>query len=424
MQDEEQKMKIAVVGLGYVGLPLACAFAKKGITAVGVDVSEKKVSLIKSGKSYISDVDSATVKNLVKKGFLRPSADFGEIKKCECVIVCVPTPLRKTHDPDISFIVSASEQIGSHLGRGTTVVLESTTYPGTTREVVAPLLEKSGLRAGKDFYLAFSPERVDPANKKWKTENTPKIIGGINREYLEKACFYYGKIIGDVVPASSLEAAEMVKLLENTFRAVNIGLINEIAQIADKLKLDVWEIVNLAGTKPFGFMPFYPGPGLGGHCIPVDPLYLSWKMRSLNFYTRFIDLAAEINSTMPDFVVDKLVKILNGFSISVKGSKILVLGVAYKKNVSDTRESPVIEIILNLLNLASDVSWFDDLVSAAIPGKRVKKLTSSALKESDIVIIATDHDRFDYDFIIKNSKLIFDLRNRTAKKKSKKIFKL
>jgi len=417
-------MKIAVVGLGYVGLPLACAFAKKGITAVGMDVSKEKVSLIRSGKSYISDVDSSVVKNLVKKGFLKPSSDFGKIKECECVIVCVPTPLRKTQDPDISFIVSAAEQIRRHLGRGTTVVLESTTYPGTTREVVSPILEKSGLKAGKDFYLAFSPERVDPANKNWKTENTPKIIGGINGKSLEKACFYYKKIIRDIVPASSLEAAEMVKLLENTFRAVNIGLINEIAQIADKLKLDVWEIVDLAGTKPFGFMPFYPGPGLGGHCIPVDPLYLSWKMRSLNFYTRFIDLAAEINGAMPDFVVDKLVKILNGFSIPVKGSRILVLGVAYKKNVSDTRESPVIEIIQNLLNLKANVLWFDDLVSAGIPGKRVKQLTSSALKAADIAVITTDHDHFNYDLIMKNSKRVFDLRNRTAKNKSKKIFKL
>jgi len=417
-------MKIAVVGLGYVGLPLACAFAGKDIVVVGVDVSKEKVSLIRSGKSYISDVDSDTVKNLVKKGFLKPTTDFGKIKKCECVIVCVPTPLRKTQDPDISFIVSASEETGKHISRGTTVVLESTTYPGTTREIVAPLLEKSGLKAGKDFYLAFSPERVDPANKKWKIENTPKIIGGINGKSCKKACSYYAKIIRDIVPASSLEAAEMVKLLENTFRAVNIGLINEIAQIADKLDLNIWEIVKLAGTKPFGFMPFYPGPGLGGHCIPVDPLYLSWKMRSLNFYTRFIDLASEINSSMPDFVVSKLVKILNNFSISVKGSRILILGTAYKKNVSDTRESPVIEMILNLLNLKANVSWFDDLVATGVPGVRVKKLTVRALKAYDMVVIATDHDHFDYKFIIKNSKLVFDLRNRTSKKKTGKIYKL
>lgn len=417
-------MKIAVVGLGYVGLPLACTFANKDIVVIGVEVSEEKVSLIKSGKSYISDVDSNTVKNLVKKGFLKPTDDFRKIKECDCVIICVPTPLRKTQDPDISFIVSASEEAGKHISRGTTVILESTTYPGTTREIVAPLLEKSGLKAGKDFYLAFSPERVDPANKKWKIENTPKIIGGINGKSLKKACFYYGKIIRNIVPASSLEAAEMVKLLENTFRAVNIGLINETAQIADKLKLDIWEIVNLAGTKPFGFMPFYPGPGLGGHCIPVDPLYLSWKMRSLNFYTRFIDLASEINSAMPDFVVSKLIKILNNFLIPVKGSRILILGTAYKKNVSDTRESPVIEIILNLLNLKAKVFWFDDLVTTAIPGVRVKKLTARALKASDMVVIATDHDHFDYEFIIKNSKLIFDLRNRTSKKKTGKIYKL
>jgi len=418
-------MKIAVVGLGYVGLPLACAFAEKGIHVSGIDVSAEKIRLLKKGKSYVGDIKSSIVKKAVSEGLLSPSTDFRNVQKCECVIICVPTPLRKTKDPDISYIISSCENISKHLSKGTTVVLESTTYPGTTREVVSSVLEKSGMKAGRDYYLAFSPERIDPANKKWTVKNTPKVIGGIDSASLKKACFYYDKIIENVVPATSLEAAEMVKLLENTFRAVNIGLTNEMAQVADKLGLNIWEIVSLAATKPYGFMPFYPGPGLGGHCIPIDPLYLSWKMRSLNFYTRFIDLASEINSAMPAFVVGKLTRILNNYSIPAKGSKILILGLAYKKDVPDTRESPVLEIITELLNLNADVSWFDDLViGGSYPGKRVKELSAAALKSADAVVIAADHSHFDYDFIVSNAKIVFDLRNVTRGKKGKKIHKL
>ena len=418
-------MKVAVVGLGYVGLPLACAFAEKGIEVHGVDISGEKIALLKKGMSYVGDIKSSQIKNFVKKGLLKVSTEFSIIKDCGCIAICVPTPLRKTQDPDISYIIASCEKIKKHIKKGAVVVLESTTYPGTTREVVCGILERKNFKAGKDFYLAFSPERIDPSNKKWDVKNTPKVIGGINKASLEKAVFYYSRAIEHIVPATSLEAAEMVKLLENTFRAVNIGLINEMAQISDRLGLDVWEIVNLAKTKPYGFMPFYPGPGLGGHCIPIDPLYLSWKMKSLNFYTRFIDLASEINGAMPHFTVTKLAMILNGFSKSVKGSKIIVLGAAYKKDVSDTRESPALEIISELDEMGADVRWYDDLITyGEVPGKRIKKLSAGSLKKADLVVIATDHSHFDYDFILKNSKRIFDLRNTLSGKKSKKIFKL
>ncbi len=418
-------MKIAIVGLGYVGLPLACAFAEKGVEVHGVDISDEKVALLKKGVSYVGDIKSSEIKNLVKKGLLKVSTEFNIIKDCGCIAICVPTPLRKTQDPDISYIIDSCEKIKKHIKKGAVVVLESTTYPGTTREVVCGILERKGFKAGKDFYLAFSPERIDPSNKKWNVKNTPKVIGGINKASLDKAVFYYSRAIEHIVPATSLEAAEMVKLLENTFRAVNIGLINEMAQISDRLGLDVWEIVNMAKTKPYGFMPFYPGPGLGGHCIPIDPLYLSWKMKSLNFYTRFIDLASEINGAMPHFTVMKLAMILNGFSKSVKGSKIIVLGAAYKKDVSDTRESPSLEIISELEKLGADVKWYDDLITYGdVPGKRIKKLSAGALKKADIVVISTDHSHFDYDFIVRNSKRIFDLRNTLSGRKSKKIFKL
>lgn len=418
-------MKVAVVGLGYVGLPLACAFAEKGAEVRGVDISTEKVSMLKKGKSYVGDIKSAQIKSLVKKGLLKVSTDFSTVKDCGCIAICVPTPLRKTQDPDISYIIASCEKIRKHIKKGAVVVLESTTYPGTTREVVCEILERENFKAGKDFYLAFSPERIDPSNKKWDVKNTPKVIGGINKASLEKAVFYYSRAIENIVPASSLEAAEMVKLLENTFRSVNIGLINEMAQISDRLGLDVWEIVNLAKTKPYGFMPFYPGPGLGGHCIPIDPLYLSWKMKSLNFYTRFIDLASEINGAMPHFAVTKLAGILNGFAKSVKGSKITVLGVAYKKDVSDTRESPSLEIISELNGMGAEVRWYDDLITyGEVPGKRIKKLSAGILKKTDLVVIACDHSHFDYDFIVKNSKRIFDLRNTLSGRKSKKIFKL
>ncbi|MDO9513065.1 MAG: nucleotide sugar dehydrogenase [Elusimicrobiota bacterium] len=418
-------MKIAVVGLGYVGLPLACAFAEKGAHVYGVDISGEKVSMLKKGISYVGDIKSSEIKEHNRKGLLTVSTDFSIIKDCGCIAICVPTPLRKTQDPDISYIISSCEKIKDHIKKLAVVVLESTTYPGTTREVVCGILERKNFKAGKDFFLAFSPERIDPSNKKWNVKNTPKVIGGINKASLDKAVSYYSLAIEHIVKASSLEAAEMVKLLENTFRAVNIGLINEMAQISDRLGLDVWEIVDLAKTKPYGFMPFYPGPGLGGHCIPIDPLYLSWKMKSLNFYTRFIDLASEINGAMPHFTVMKLAMILNGFSRSVKGSKIIILGVAYKKDVSDTRESPSLELISELDEMGANVVWYDDLITYGdVPGKRIKKLSADILKKADMVVIACDHSHFDYDLILKNSKRIFDLRNTFSGRKSAKIFKL
>ncbi|MCD6413264.1 MAG: nucleotide sugar dehydrogenase [Elusimicrobia bacterium] len=425
-------MRIAVVGLGYVGLPLACSFAEKKIKVVGIDSSPRKIRALLRGRSYVEDIKSRTVSKVVSGGWLEPTTSYGKISKCECVIVCVPTPLRKSQDPDISYILSSSREIAKYLKKGTTVILESTTYPGTTAEVVAPILEKRGksggksvYKAGRDFYLAFSPERIDPGNPVWHLENTPKVIGGINKKSLEKAVFYYGKIIDKVVPASSLEAAETVKLLENTFRAVNIAMINEMAQIADRLGLDIWEIVRLAATKPYGFMPFYPGPGLGGHCIPIDPLYLSWKMKSLNFYTRFIDLASQINNTMPNFAVSKLVRILNGRKVPVKGSKLLIIGIAYKKDVSDTRESPAVSILLQLAEMGAGIMWFDDLVGEEkLPGKRIRKLTKKVLGSCDAAVIAADHSHLDYEFIVCNSKIVYDLRNATKGIKSKKIYKI
>ncbi len=406
--------KIGIIGLGYVGLPLAVTFAKKGFKVYGIDIDKDRVDKLNKGNSYILDVPSSDIVRVKKEKTLTVTDDFSVIKELDAVVICVPTPLHKTKEPDVSYIVSAVENIKKYMKRGQIVVLESTTYPGTTEEVMLPVLESGGLREGKDFYLAFSPERIDPANKKYDTENTPKIIGGISRDSTEIARVLYEQVIDNIVPVSSSKVAEMVKLLENTFRIVNIGLVNEIMLMCDKLGIDVWEVIDAAGTKPYGFMPFYPGPGCGGHCIPIDPIYLSWKARGHGFEARFIDLASYVNSQMPHYVVEKASGGLNEHKKSLKGSRVLVMGVAYKKDVKDLRESPALEIIDILKKKGAFVSYYDPyLPFLKWNGIDLKcaKFDKDTISGADCVIIVTDHTNVDYKFIAANSKLVIDTRN-------------
>jgi UDP-N-acetyl-D-glucosamine dehydrogenase len=413
---KKQRTRAGVIGLGYVGLPLIVEMARAGFETVGFDISAEKTESINRGQSYIEDIPGSQLAPFVKKGRILATTDFSELSTVELISICVPTPLRKTKDPDISYILAAVEQIKCTLRKGHTIVLESTTYPGTTDEAVLPVLESTGLKAGQDFFLAFSPERVDPGNPEWKTHNTPKIIGGITEACTRRVKKLYSRIFKDVVPVSSTRAAEMVKLLENTFRSVNIGMVNEMALMCDKLKLDVWEIIEAAATKPFGFMPFFPGPGLGGHCIPIDPHYLSWKLKTLNYQARFIEMAAEINGAMPQYVVDKVADALNRHAKAVNGSNIFILGVAYKKNISDVRESPALDIITMLQNRGAKISYHDPFVPViGKHGLRLKSVapTDTRLRRADCVVIVTDHDRFKPDRIAKTAKLIVDTRNAT-----------
>jgi UDP-N-acetyl-D-glucosamine dehydrogenase len=415
-------MKVGVIGLGYVGLPLLVEMANVGLTAYGVDVDARKARKINAGLSYIEDVPSSQLRRLVKAGRIHATTDFDILKQVGAVSICVPTPLRKTKDPDISYIMSAVEETRKRLHKGQIIILESTTYPGTTDELVLPELSRSGLQVGKDFFLAFSPERVDPGNKKHTTKNTPKIIGGTTPECSRRAAAYYRKIFDTVIPVSSTKCAEMVKLLENTFRSVNIGLVNEVALMCNRLGLNVWEVIDAAATKPFGFMPFYPGPGLGGHCIPVDPHYLSWKLKALNYYARFIELAGEINASMPAFVVTKISGALNDVGKPLNGSKILVLGVAYKRDVGDLRESPALDVIELLKQQKAAVSYHDPYVPALNTGDlqlRSIALTRAALRRFDCVVITTDHSSYDYQFICDNARLIVDTRNATHRTKTR-----
>lgn len=414
--------RVGVIGLGYVGLPLAVELGKSGFDAVGIDVDASKVSSVCKGESYIADVPTEELKTLVDKGSVTATTDFGILKECDAAIICVPTPLSKTREPDISYIVGAVEKIAPNLHKGMIVILESTTYPGTTDEVMLPALEKGGLKVGKDFFLAFSPERVDPGNPVWKTKNTPKVIGGVTDACTEKAIALYSRVFDTVIPVSSARCAEMIKLLENTFRAINIGMVMEMALMCDKLKLDVWEIIDAAATKPFGFMKFTPSPGIGGHCIPVDPHYLSWKLRSLNYTARFIELASEINSQMPGFVITKVADALNDVSKSVKGSKVLVLGVTYKKNVSDLRESPALDVLKLLHDKGADLSYHDPYVAKVREfGAELKSvpLTDEVLAAADCVVIATNHSAFDYAHICDVASLIVDAHNATKGCKGK-----
>ena len=419
-------MKVVIIGLGYVGLPLAVELADAGVEVVGIDLDKSKVDAINSKKSYIQDVSTEQVKELVSKGMLSATTAYSALMNVDTINICVPTPLRKTKEPDISYIVKSAEQIARYLKKGQLIILESTTYPGTTDEVLLPMFEAKGFKVGKDFFLAFSPERVDPANPKYNTKNIPKVVGGITPACTEAAKALYELAIDTVYPVSSTRVAETVKLLENTFRAVNIGLANELALMCDKMKINVWEVIDAAKTKPFGFMAFYPGPGLGGHCIPIDPFYLSWKARLFGFEARFIELAGQINGAMPEHVVTKVGDALNAKGKSIKGARILILGVAYKKNVSDYRESPAFEVIEHLSQKGAQVSYNDPYVpSFEENGLKLKsvKLTPELLKKSDCVVVITDHAKYDYRWIVQHAALVLDTRN-AIKVKSAKVVKL
>lgn len=407
-------MKVGVIGLGYVGLPLLVELAKSGFHAVGIDIDQSKVDAINRGVTYIDDVNADELEQLVTAGEVSATTDWDVISDLDAISICVPTPLRKTKDPDISFIVNTVEHIAPRLRRGQIIILESTTYPGTTEELLLPEFVKVGLKVGRDFFLAFSPERVDPGNSQYHTKNTPKIVGGCTPECGKKATEYYSKVFDVVVTVSSARCAEMVKLLENTFRSVNIGLVNEVAVMCDKLGLNVWEVIEAAATKPFGFMAFYPGPGLGGHCIPIDPHYLSWKLKALNYNARFIELASEINSHMPEFVVDKVMRALNDAEKSVKGSRILMVGVAYKADVNDVRESPALDIISLLEKLGAKVDYHDphvpELHEHGLDMKSVA-LDAERLADADCVVITTHHSKVDFKAVGGAAKLIVDTRN-------------
>ena len=413
--------RIGILGLGYVGLPLAVVFAEAGFTVVGIDPIQEKVDLLNKGESYILDVPTETVARLVKAGKLQATTDYSALDMVDAVSICVPTPLRKTGDPDLSFIVSATEGLAPHLHRGQVVVLESSTYPGTTREMVLSRLEEaSGLTVGKDFFLAFSPERVDPGRTDWTTINTPKVVGGITEDCTAVAAAWYEQALKTVVPVTSAEVAEMAKLLENTFRMINIGLVNELAIMCDRLGVDVWEVIEAAATKPFGFMKFTPGPGLGGHCIPIDPLYLSWKLKSLNYTARFIELASEINTGMPRFAVNKVQDALNDHGKPVKGSQVLVLGVAYKPNIDDMRESPALDVIHLLQEKGAVVRYHDPFVPQFKHDDwAMQSLTDEelmpAVRSADAVVIVTNHSAYDYPAILDTAQLIIDTRNALGK---------
>ncbi|AHG91106.1 nucleotide sugar dehydrogenase [Gemmatirosa kalamazoonensis] len=416
---------VGVVGLGYVGLPLAVEFAKAGFTVVGYDISTRVVELLNQGESHIQDVAAADVAEAVRSGRFTATTDEGRLRECDAISIAVPTPLSKTRDPDMAYVLAAGDAIQRQAHPGMVIVLESTTYPGTTRELFQPRMEAAGLTVGEDVFLAFSPERVDPGNPTWHTKNTPKVLGGVTPACVETATALYEACIERVVPVSSPEAAELVKLLENTFRAVNIGLVNEIAIICDKLGVDVWEVIEAAATKPFGYMKFTPGPGIGGHCIPLDPHYLAWKMRTLNYKTRFIDLASEINAAMPDFVVEKVARALNDDRKAVNGSRVLVLGIAYKKDIDDMRESPAFDVIRLLEQRGAEVVYHDPFVPhfrehEHEAGSRLRHsvpLTADELHSADAVVIVTDHSpaAVDYQLVVDEAKIVVDTRNVTAK---------
>jgi UDP-N-acetyl-D-glucosamine dehydrogenase len=422
-----KRARVGVIGLGYVGLPLVVEFAKAGLHAVGLDIDPSKVAAIGRGESYIADVSSDEVRAVTATGHLIATTDFDALDEVDTINICVPTPLRKTKDPDLSYVVAAVDQIATHLRAGKLVILESTTYPGTVGEVVQPKLEAGGLRAGTDFFLAFSPERVDPGNTEWTTRNIPKVVGGIGPSSTTVATALYEQIVETVVPVSSTEVAEMVKLLENTFRAVNIGLVNELALMCRDLDVDVWEVIDAAKTKPFGFMPFYPGPGLGGHCIPIDPFYLSWKARQSGFESRFIELAGHINAGMPRYVVQRIADALNSKSKAINGSRVHLVGVAYKAGVSDTRESPALDIAQLLLDRGGIVRYSDafvpsvELGSVALEGVTVEEALADGI---DCAVITTEHPQVDYAAIVQGASVVVDTRNVFKGVKDAHVFRL
>ena len=418
--------RTGIVGLGYVGLPLAMEFGKAGFHVTGIDVQESKVSRLNAGESYIQDVPGEFVRSLLNDGKLRATTDFSVIAELDTINICVPTPLRKTKDPDMSYIVSACQEIAKYMHPGMLVILESTTYPGTTDEVVLPVLEREDLRVGKDFYLCFSPERVDPGNPTYQTSNIPKVVGGVTRNCTEMGALFYQQALQTVVPVSSTHVAEMVKLLENTFRMINIGLVNEIALMCDRMGINVWEVIDAAATKPFGFMPFYPGPGLGGHCIPIDPFYLSWKTKQAGIEARFIELAGYINGQMPQFVVDKLQNVLNDYAKPLKGSRIHVMGVAYKRDIDDVRESPALDIIHLLRRRGSQVSYSDPYIPVlrADGQEYFSQDPDAAVADADCVVIVTDHRNVDYASLVEKARLILDTRNALKRFTSPNIVRL
>jgi len=409
---------LGVIGLGYVGLPLAVEKAKVGYKTIGFDIQEKKVHWVNKGQNYIKDIIDSDLKEVVDKGLLRATTDFSFVKDVDTICICVPTPLDIHQQPDLSYIRSSTENIAKYLHRSILIVLESTTYPGTTEEVIKPILEKvSGLKCGKDFFLAFSPERIDPGNPRYKVRNTPKVIGGVTPDCTEVAVSLYKMIIkGKIYPVSSSKVAEMEKIFENVFRYTNIALVNEMSILCHKMDIDFWEVIEAAKTKPYGFMPFYPGPGIGGHCIPLDPFYLTWKAREYNYHTRLIELAGEINKYMPEYVVERTANIISRkFKKSLNGAKILLLGVAYKKDINDLRESPALEVIKKLEEEGAIISYYDPYIPKFINSgkeyKSLKELTTKEIREKDIVIVTTDHSKIDYDMVVKNAKSIFDTRN-------------
>ncbi|HEU5041176.1 MAG TPA: nucleotide sugar dehydrogenase [Gemmatimonadales bacterium] len=415
---ERREALFGIVGLGYVGLPLAVELAHAGYRVLGLDINQRVVDGLNAGHSHVKDVSDATLREAVDAGRFEATTDASRLAEPDAISICVPTPLSKMKDPDVSYIVAATEAVKRTLRRGQAIILESTTYPGTTREILLPALESTGLKVGEDFFLAFSPERVDPGNPVWQTHNTPKVVGGITEDCRRVACALYQPAIERLVPVSTTEAAELVKLLENTFRSVNIGLVNEMAIVCDKLGVDVWEVIEAAATKPFGFMKFLPGPGLGGHCIPIDPHYLAWKMRGLNYKTRFIDLAGELNTEMPLFWVRKVAEALNSQGRAVRGASVLVMGVAYKRDIDDIRESPALDILRLLEGQGARVSYHDPHVPCfAEDGHEYRSvpLTPEAVRSVDCVMIVTDHSSVDYRMIKRNAKLVVDTRNAMPK---------
>lgn len=416
---ESHKAQVGVIGLGYVGLPLAVEKGKVGFKVLGFDINSKRVDQVNAGQNYIGDVKDIELQELVQQGTLSATTDFSRLAECDVIIICVPTPLTITRDPDISYMKNSAEQIAKSLRPGQLVTLESTTYPGTTEEVILPILEETGLKVGRDFFLAFSPERVDPGNKRFSTKNTSKVVGGVTPACLEIAYALYTQTIVNVVPVSSPAAAEMTKVFENTYRAINIALVNELMLLCDRMGLDIWEIVEAAGTKPFGIQTFWPGPGVGGHCIPIDPFYLTWKAREYDFHTRFIELAGEINVEVSYYVVNRVIRALNDENKSLKDARILVLGVAYKKDIEDVRESPALKIIELLRKNGANITYHDPFVPVIEPhgGSTVHlesvALTDEALAQADCVLILTDHSTVDYERVAAKAQVIVDTRNAT-----------
>jgi UDP-N-acetyl-D-glucosamine dehydrogenase len=423
---ESREARVGIVGLGYVGLPLAVEYAKAGFHVTGIDLSAAKIDQVNAGRSYVADIQSTDLALLVNSGKLRATSDFSVIADLDTVNICVPTPLRKTKDPDMSYIVAATQEIARYFHKGMLIILESTTYPGTTYELVLPMLEKAGLKAGEDFFLCFSPERVDPGNPHFQTKNIPKVVGGTTAACTEIGRIFYEQALEHVVPVSSTQVAEMVKLLENTFRMINIGLVNEIAIMCDGMDINVWEVITAAATKPFGFMPFYPGPGLGGHCIPIDPFYLSWKSKQAGVEARFIELAGQINGQMPHFVVSKIQNALNDHAKPVKGSHVHILGVSYKRDIDDVRESPALDVIHLLRQRGAEVTYSDPYVEKVHfeQGDLHSQDNLAMAQAADCVVIITDHGAFDYASVVGCARLIVDTRNALKKFKSAKIVRL